>query len=148
MALRRPLFPERSAQPYEPNLPYLSLLNQSGNPNQDHRSHECHQDRTDYSASWPDVQKAEHPASHEAPKDSQDDVYEYAVAATLHNLARQPSRDQTNMIHVRKLIRVASLIEIHTDRLNHRSRYSFVFPHTTRKPVDNTRSLPFKPTGG
>src|SRR5580704_1445038 len=74
----------------------LGLFEQPADPNQNHRSNERDDDRSDQSAARPDAQHAKQPAALKPAKDPQDDVYQNSVAATLHYLPSQPSGDEPN----------------------------------------------------
>src|SRR5215469_166379 len=70
------------------------LLKEARDPDQDDRSDKGDDDRTDHAPVMPDAQHPKNPATHHAPEKTQDNVHEDAVAATLHYLASQPTRNQ------------------------------------------------------
>ena len=72
------------------------LFQQAGYPDQNHRANKCDNDGADHAAGGPDSQHPEDPAAQDAAEDAENDVYDYAVATTLHNLASKPSGDQSN----------------------------------------------------
>jgi hypothetical protein len=69
---------------------------QATNPDQNYRADKRNNDGTDHATARPDSQKAKNPATHNAAEDSENDVNEYTVAPTFHNLSRQPTCDQSN----------------------------------------------------
>ena len=75
-------------------VPHLapSFPQQAGNPDQDHRTDERHDDRTDRAAIVPDPQHSEDPAAEKPREDTEDDVHQHAVGVPLHNLTGEPTR--------------------------------------------------------
>jgi hypothetical protein len=69
---------------------------QAADPDQNYRADKRYNDRAYYTATWPDSQCAEEPATQNAAEDAENDVHDYAIATTLHNLARKPTGDQSN----------------------------------------------------
>src|ERR1019366_6381847 len=68
----------------------------AGNPDQNHRTNECHDDGADHASTGPDSQKPKDPATQDAAEDAENDVNENAVATTLHHLSSKPTCDQSN----------------------------------------------------
>src|SRR5262245_61811477 len=74
----------------------LSRLEQAGNPDQNHGAHKCDNDRADHAAAGPDSQLSEYPAAQNPAEQSENDVYHYSVASTLHDLTSEPTCDQSD----------------------------------------------------
>ena len=74
----------------------LGSFDQTRNPDQNHCADEGDDDRADDAATGPDSKLSEEPPSQDAAENSKDDVDENAVSSTLHDLAREPSCDQSN----------------------------------------------------
>src|ERR1700758_3339017 len=75
--------------------PHLSFfLDEPGNPDQDDRSQDCHQDAPDESATS-DAEQADGPAAYDAAHNPQNDIGNHAVSASLHDSSRRPASNQT-----------------------------------------------------
>src|SRR4051812_24580778 len=72
------------------------FFQQAGNPDQNHCTHKRHDDGTDHAAAGPDSPHAEDPAAQKAAEDAENDVYNYTVATTLHDLASKPTSYEAN----------------------------------------------------
>src|SRR6516165_3476426 len=82
---------ERRAYPYFADKVVLGSFDQPGDPNEDHRTDERNNNRTNHPSSLPQAEQPENPASQDSPQYAEDDVHKHAVAAALHDLASQPT---------------------------------------------------------
>jgi hypothetical protein len=69
---------------------------QAANPDQNYRANKRYNDGTYYAAAGPDSQNTKEPPAQNAAEDSENDVHEYAVTTTLHNLPSKPACNQSN----------------------------------------------------
>src|SRR5580704_10830077 len=73
-----------------------SSFQQPRKPDQNYRSNKRNDNRPDHSATGPDSQHPKDPASDDTAEDAENDVHNHAIAAALHHLPSQPTRDQSH----------------------------------------------------
>src|SRR5208283_4653287 len=89
---------------------FSGFFQQTRNPNQDHRTDESGDKRTDDSATEADVEQAEYPPADHSPENAEDDVDDHAVAPAFHDLSCQPTCDQTHSDPVDKAMHWQNLL--------------------------------------
>src|SRR5215470_14124307 len=94
--------------------------------------------------------EAKNETSHNAAEQPQNDVHDDAITSTLHDLAGQPTRNQSGQNPSQKthMHRPPLLPQEPCAGTPGKGRYSFALPHETRKPVESSKSSAFKPIGG
>src|SRR6516225_1886781 len=129
---------------------WLGFLNETRNPDQDHRADKCHDDSSDHASPRPQAESSKQPAANQAAEQTEDNIHDNAVATALHDLAGQPTGDQPSDNPSEKAHTNYLLGSRRSNGFDwaEKSAYSLALPQTTRKPVESSRSLAFSPTGG
>ena len=74
--------------------PGSGFLDEPGDPDQDDRPQDCHQDAPDEAAAA-DAEQADDPAAHDAADNPENDIGKHSVAAALHDSSCRPAGNQT-----------------------------------------------------